>query len=220
MKKIPFILPVSLLILALATAFTSPQPPDEKADKILRDSKAKFESLKDFSANFAYTIRNEASQKGRSISQKGTFKIKGDKFVLDLGEQVIFCDGESQWIYNEEFNEVNIQPYDPEDGLNLESIFQVYEANGKSQYVGIESINKSNHHKILLAIADKKLDYNQATLWIGQSSKLPSKALLKDRNQTSTEVLFSNIKINQNISDNDFVFDKSKYPGVEVYDER
>jgi len=218
MKKLFIIAPLMLALLMVSSGFTVMQ--DAKADKILRDSKAKFESLKDFSANFVYSITNEASKNKRSIVKEGTLKIKGDKFVLTLDDQEIYCDGTNQWIYNKMDQEVNILPYDPEESLNIESIFQVYEANGKSRYEGEEKIGNVKHHRVYLAISDPSLDYNQATLWISEATKLPSKAVIKDRNQTVTEVKFSNVKINQNFPDSDFVFDTGKYPDVEVYDER
>ncbi|GEM_PF-728013 len=218
MNKLNFIIPALLFVFTFGSAFTSFQ--DAKADKILKDSKATFQSLSDFSADFVYSIRNNALADSRSIVKKGKIKLKGNKFFVVLDEQEIYCDGETQWIHHKTDKEVNIFPYDPEESLNIASIFEVYEANGKSRYEGVEKVDASNCDKIFLSIVDKTMDYNRATLWINQKTKLPAKALLLDRNQTATEIKFSNVKVNQKYPDSDFAFDINKYQNVEVYDER
>lgn len=219
MKKQTFMIPLVLLMAGvMATAFSPAQ--DNKADKILRDSKAKFEGLQDYAASFEYAIENQAIKNSPTIEKSGKIKIKNDMFTLSLGDQEIYCDGETQWIYLKQDNEVNILPYDREDGLNIESVFQLYESNARSRYEGTEMVNNANCHKIFLAISDASLDYNQGTLWISQRSGLPIKAELKDRNQTLTEIVFSDVKTNQNYPDSDFVFNVSAHPDVAVYDER
>lgn len=211
-----FILPAMLIGLFFFSAYT----PVEDADKILLGSKAKFESLSDFSAGFIYSITKGSTSNARKLEKTGSIVFKKDKYHITQDDIDVICNGNTQWIYNRTDNEVNISDYDPEEALNIEFVFQVYEANGKSRYDGIETINSQSAHKITLFITDEEIEYNQVTLWINQKTKLVERANLKDRNQTNTLISFKNVKINQGVSDKKFEFDAAKHPGVEIYDDR
>lgn len=217
MKKAHYQSFILLIFLVLNSPFSYAQT-DEKAENILKESKIKFESLKDYAAQFTYTLSNPISATS-SVSKKGIIKIKGKKFLIQMEDQQIYCDGESQWIYLPNENEVTIMSYDPEEGLNaVESVFQLHEAYGTFKYAGIEPLYNRDHHKINLTITDG--EYYRGNLWIDVHTQFPSKAVLVNRLQTTTEYLFSAIQFNQGILDSEFVFDLSKYPGIEVYDER
>jgi len=217
MNKAPYQPLILLLFLVLNSTISYTQT-DEKAENILKEYKIKLKSLKDYSAQFTYALSNPT---GPSISKKGIIKTKGNKYIVQLEDQQIYCDGESLWVYLLELNEVNIMSYDPEEGFGLESVFKVQEANGPAKYAGIEPIQNRDHHKIILTKIDNtQLDYYRASLWIDVQTQLLSKAVLVNRMQTTTEFLFSAIQFNQGILDSEFVFDLSKYPNIEVYDER
>ena len=69
-------LPLLLIgIFLVLTAFR----PEEDASRILRESKAKLESLADLSAKFSYEISNPAM---RAVRKEGTVKYKNGMFVV------------------------------------------------------------------------------------------------------------------------------------------
>ena len=132
----------------------------------------------------------------------------------------VYCDGNTQWFFLPEMNEVTVQNYDPEDEFSLEYIFRVYQASARARYDGTDQIHGATCHKIFLAVNDPSLDYHQAHVWINTSTKLLEKVALVDRKQTKTTYEFSAIQVDQGLVTNEFQFKNSEHPGVDVYDER
>ena len=218
MKKVTLYIRTLILGIGILTGATL-WAQEDPSEAILDESRKKFESLTDFSASYSYELKNEA-MKANKVSKNGTFKYKEGMYFLDLGNQAIYCDLESQWIHLKEDEEVTIVEYDPEEAVNIESVYKVYESNAKSAYQGTETLHGNKTHKILLTSLDKDLEYNQVTLWVNAKTKLLDKAILLDRNQTQEIITFQNMKTNLGFSATDFQFNSAMHPGVEVYDER
>ena len=200
-------------IFCIFSAFT----PEEDAARILRESKAKLESLQDLSAKFSYEISNPAM---RSVRKDGEVKYKDGMFVVQLDDMHVYCDGSTQWFFLPEMNEVTVQDYDPEDEFSLEYIFNVYQAAARARYDGTDVVHGATCHKIFLAVSDPALDYNQAHVWINAATNLLEKVTMVDRKQTKTTYEFSRIVVDQGLANNVFQFSHSAHPGVDVYDER
>ena len=218
MKKLTLYISTFILGLGLLSG-AALQAQGDPSEAILKESRATFESLTDFSASYSYELKNNA-MKANKVSKNGTFKYKDGMYFLDLGNQAIYCDLESQWIHLKDDEEVTIVAYDPEEAVNIESVYKVYESNAKSTYQGTETLNGQKTHKILLSSLDQDLEYNQVTLWVNAKTKLLDKAILLDRNQTEEIITFQNLKTNLGYSMTDFQFNAAKFPGVDVYDER
>jgi outer membrane lipoprotein-sorting protein len=189
---------------------------DQKAIKILNDSKSKMEGMADFTANFKYSVKAATRN---AATKTGKIKYKKGKFRITLPDQEMICDKRKIWVYMKKDNEVNVSPYDKDSGIDIEQIFKTYQNSAKARYTGEESIGAIACHKIEIATTDKKLDYNQVKLWINTKTNFLEKATLVDRRQTATTYEFSNVKTNNGFTDKEFEFNTAKYPGVKVYDE-
>lgn len=192
--------------------------PVGKADDILKESKAEVEALKDFGADFVYELSGPGLS--GSISKKGSLKYQQGKYVVKMAGEAFYCDLENLWIYLKEDNTVNILEYDPEEGMNIEALFELYEASSEARYEGTESVDGNPCHKIFLAIKDPSLDYYRATLWINTKTNYPAKATLTNRKQTETTFELRDFAPNVGYSNGTFRFDPEAHPGVVVYDER
>ncbi len=218
MKKLKNLFPLFIAILMVSSGFYTVEDP---AVKILQDSKVKFESLKDFSASFQFSIQNINTRRD-VFTKAGKIKYKKGKYFIGLDNEEIYFNGETQWVYLTDDKEVNIMTYDSDDAPSIELIFEIYSTtNVKPRYDGEEKINGNACHMIYIASTDKSVEYNQVKLWINKSTKLLEKMVLLDRNQTTTTYLFSNIKVNTGMSDDDFQLEVAKLPSdIEIYDER
>ena len=77
-------------------------------------------------------------------SQSGTLFIKNDSYRIEMKEQTIICDGETNWIYLPDDNEVNITEIENDENvLNPSEIFTIYE-NGYN-YKFINEDDKISH---------------------------------------------------------------------------
>lgn len=211
MRKIALYLLALPVVALLSQGFVAPQ---DDADQILAASKAKLQSVSDFSANFSMELNNPSMS--APVNREGGFKYKNGMYVFQMDGQEIYCDKNRTWVYLSEVNEVEVSAYDPEYSANIESIFQLYEANAEARHDGVETVGGVGCDKIFLAIKSGELDYNRATLFIEQGSKLPRRVVLTDRRQTETTYTFSNMRTNQGYSTSTFQFDETDYPGVDV----
>jgi outer membrane lipoprotein-sorting protein len=211
MKKLFAILPLLIC--------TAAYPQSDNAAEIMAKSKQYMESLKDFSAQMFYSIENPTMAK--PVLRTGRIKYKAGKFVIQMPDQEVYCDGVTQWVFipDKDAPEVTIMHYDPEEPW-IESIFQIYSAGSESRYDGTENIHGVNCHKVYLAIKDPGLDYNQAYVWINASSYFMEKTVLIDRRQTQTTYEFSDVKTDQDLSDSEFRFDPGKHTDITIFDER
>ena len=218
MKKITLYIASALFVFG-GLFHSSVHAQSDPSEQILEESRKKFEALSDFSATYSYELKNPA-MKSDQVAKNGNFRYKDGMYYLDMGNQAIYCDLESQWIHLKADEEVTIVEYDPEEAVNIESVYKVYESNAKTQYVGEEMLGSNKAHKILLTSLDSDLEYNRVTIWINSKTKLLEKASLVDRNQTEEVIVFKNLQTNQGFSLVDFQFNSAKHPNVDVYDER
>lgn len=209
-----------LSIFGIATLFVSAQTNDPDAKKILDGVSAKFKSFKAVQASFTYIVQNSA---GKTLSsKKGTVTMKGNKYRVSFSGQEIFCDGSTVWNYDKSANEVTISKLDQSSGsLTPQKIFSdfydkdfLYKLNGEKKQGGkvlqeIEMTPKDkskNFHKVYVLI-DKK------------ANTVYSTKVLENTNDSYSYTVTS-MKTNMPATDDMFVFDKKKYPGVEEIDNR
>lgn len=209
-----------VIVSMLGSSFRQGPVQDEKAKKILQDSRAKFESLADFTASFNYVLSNPSMKSSAGITKSGIFKYKKGMYFVSLGSQEIYCDLQKQWLYLVDEKEVTISKYDPAESISIESIYKIYETKATPFYLGDETLKGVPYSKISLSSTDASLEYNRVTLWINTKTKLLEKAELIDRKQTKELIEFSNIKTNTGLQVAAFRFDTSKHPGVDVYDDQ
>lgn len=208
--------PVFMFVVLNSAVFAFAQ--DAKAEAILKEAKTKFDALKDFSASFSYSVNNP-SRPAANLKKSGQLKYSKGKFSVIMDEQHIFCDGRTMWVYLPKEKEVNILPYDPAEGINIESIFKLYGSNAKPTLEGEPSLNGVACHQLFIAVTDKTLEFNQVRLWLNKSNGMVMKAITTNRLQTSTTYEFNNVKTNQGLTESAFRFDVKKYPGITVIDE-
>lgn len=206
-----------LLVILTLFGFLGLQAQDTKAEKIIAQSQTKLEGMKDFAADFSYKIENPNMT--NPVMRDGKIKYKAGKFVIQLADQEVYCDGVTQWIFLPSDCEVTIMDYDPEEPW-VESIFQIYEASSESRYDGEETIHGVKCHRIFVAIKDPNLEFNQAIVWINTKTNFLEKTALIDRRQTRSIYEFSSVAMDQGLSNLDFRFDVDAHPKCEVFDER
>lgn len=193
-------------------------PQEEAVTRILLESKANLELMSDFSADFTYNIENKS--KPLIISKKGKLQYAKGKYALIMDDQEIYCDGISMWVHLPGDAEVNIMDYDPEEGVGFEQVFTLFNEEGiNARYEDKQTVAGSSLDQIYLTISNSALDFNQARLWINETTKFLEKVVSINRMQIITTYAFSNIKMDQGLPESTFVFDTTNFRG-EVYDER
>ena len=103
---------------------------NDLAENILDQLSLTTKSYNNITIEFSFTFINE--NQNIKEDQKGILILDNNKFRLEMNAQTIINDGETQWIYLPELNEVQIMEHDPEDEtMNPNKLFTIYKKDYK-----------------------------------------------------------------------------------------
>lgn len=216
MKKLNLIgLIISLFIISNANAQTT----DAKANETLNKLSAKMKSFVNYKIEFVYTLENKAEKIKQS--KNGTAIIKGDKYSLNVSGQRIICDGKTVWTYIPDADEVQINNVNlkDDDALNPSKLFSTYEKNYKAKL--IKEVNQAG---VLTQIIDltpiKGKAFFKVRLTIDKTKIQIISTEIYNKNGSTYMYKVSKFLSNLKISDAEFTFKASDFPGVEINDMR
>lgn len=211
------------ILLAIAAFFITfsclAQNTDGGANEMLKKVSAKYQAYS--SMQFHYTLKTTKDGKTLSTTQ-GDFALKGNKYRTTFKDQTYFCDGTSIWNYQKSSNEVSVYEYDPSDDENMmnpQIILKNWEKQFRAKYIHDEFNN--NISTALIDLTPKTTQsYYRIRLYINKANNQILRIALYDKDNTIYTYHIEQFKTNVTLADSYFVFDKSKYPGVEVNDMR
>lgn len=221
MKKL-FTLTFFALFALLATAQTTKNPTtsDPEAKKILDAVSTRFKTFPSPQASFTYQVENA---QGKALStKKGTVVMKGSKFKVSMDGMEIFSDGKTVWNYDKSANEVTVNNLN-EGGsaMTPQKIFTnfydrdfFYKLNGNKTTAG------KTVQEIELTPTDKTRPYYKVYVWVDKASNNIYSARFLEKSGGRYSYTVNSLKPSSSVTDTEFVFNKSKYPGVEVVDLR
>ncbi|HEU4608614.1 MAG TPA: outer membrane lipoprotein carrier protein LolA [Chitinophagaceae bacterium] len=193
---------------------------DPEAKKVLDKVSAKFKSYKAVQASFVLSVEDS---KGKiQGSKKGTVFMKGSKYRVSITGQEIFCDGKNVWTLDKAANEVTITQLDESgSGITPQKLFTdfydkdfLYKLNGQKQVAG------KTIQEIELTPVDKTRNFFKVYVQVDKKTQSIYSTRVLDKSGNVYVYTISSLKGNAPLNDSVFVFDKSKYPGVEEIDLR
>ena len=120
---------------------------DTKAKTILDGVSTKMKLYTTMKIEFTYTMENIKTNVNES--KTGIIQIKGNKYRLEIGGQIVFCDSKTVWTYLKDENEVNINNVSTqEDAINPATILNNYVTNFKPKF--IKTLLKAEKQFLLL----------------------------------------------------------------------
>lgn len=207
-------------IIILGFSFAQAQQ-DPEAKKVLDKLSEKTKSHRVISTDFKVTFKSVKDN--IENSSEGTLVIKGDKYRLNFMNTEAFYDGKTLWNYLPEVNEVNITEPEPDDEdifNNPRRLFTIYEDDYKYQLIGTLSENGSEYAVVDLYPIDIDQDYSRIRLQINTDDYHLSSATVFGKDGSNYTIVINNYKTNGKFEDSYFIFDKNKYPDVEIVDMR
>jgi outer membrane lipoprotein-sorting protein len=211
MKRLPFI---AIIIVSAAVAFA--QKVDPQA--LLKQASEKAAAYQTISANFTYSLKN-ASVK-LDDSQKGKITVKGDKYRLEIAQQIILCDGKTIYTIMPDAKEVQINDIeDMDDALTPSKIFTDYYKNFTARAIMETTIKGVVCQMIELEPVNKK-EFTKAILTVTKSDLIPQELQMTDKKGTTHTYTLENFKANESIDDIVFTFKSGDYKGYDVIDLR
>ena len=210
------------LFLAATTALvaSAQTKSDPEAKKVLDAVSAKFRTYKAPQATFTYTVENA---QGKALStQKGTVTMKGNKYRVTIPGMDIYSDGRTNWNYDKNANEVTIKEVDGASGeLTPQKLFTnfydrdfLYKLNGEKKVAG------KTVQEVELTPTNKNRPFHKVYLLVDKATKTLYSARILEKNGNRYSYTINSFKPSVAVTDAQFVFNKAKYPGVEVVDLR
>lgn len=188
---------------------------DPDAVKTLNKLRDKFKTFK--SMKVEYSLLIEAGD--NKETQTGKILQKADKFRVVNQSNEMVCDGKTVWLYTKKQNEVQVTDFeeDSEELLSPSKMMSFYE-NDKKFICAITDKN-SEFESIEFKPISKNEDYSKMRVKISKTKNEPQqiKIFMKDGSRYTLDIK----KIeNAEITDNQFIFDKTQYLNVRVTDLR
>ena len=209
-----------LLAICIASVSVFAQSSDPAAKAILDGVSAKFKTYKAVQAGF--TLKVEDAKGKLQGSKKGTVYMKGGKYKVAVTGQEIFCDGKSIWTYDKAANEVTITKFEPSaNSMTPQKIFtDFYDKDFLYKLNGEKTENGKVIQEIELTPTDKTRSFFKVLVYVDKKTKNISSSKVLEKSGNKYTYGISNLNGSSNIPDEQFVFDKKKYPGVEEVDLR
>ena len=210
MKNKFLILTICLLINVFG-AFSQ----DSKAGAIIDAMQQKYKSMKTFGASFTY------GTDGSAQTLQGNITVKGSKYRLKTGGQEIYNNGKEVSTYIKETNEVNVSDYEPsESDLNPAKVY-TFDKKG-FRYVFVQEVKEGGESYEVIEMSPEKKGTQVAKVKIklNKKDKSVKSWVITDKNGKRQTFKVNKFTPNVAVDDKYFVFDKTKYPGVEVNDLR
>ena len=214
------------LIVLISTLFIATisfsQQNDPAAKKVLDGVSAKFKTFKAVQA--AFTLRQEDAKGSLLGTKKGTVSLKGSRYRVSIAGtgQEIFCDGTNIWTYDKSTNEVTITKPDPSAStISMQKLFtSFYDKDFLYKLNGEKVVNKKTLQEIEMTPTDKNKPFHKVYVLVDKKSQTINSTRILDKAGNVMVYTVNTMNGSANLPDNLFVFDKAKYPGVEVVDLR
>lgn len=219
MKRIAII---AALVFSYSIAFA--QPPaanDTKAKGILDQVSVKNKAYKTIYAEVSYSLSN-----GKGVNNTKNLKVylKGNKYHVNTGEQIVVCDGKNVWKYFTEQNEADWTEVDAtdKDAITPQNMFTIYQTGFKYKFIKEETPKggKAQYIIELYPLKPKEKDYTLIKLFIDKGELRITKAEVAGRNGSSYTYKIKVFTPNKAMDETMFTFSKAKYPGVTINDLR
>lgn len=205
--------------IATVAVAQKPVPADKVADKLLNVISNRYKNFKTIKADFIYSIESKAENINEK--QKGSIYVKGNKFRLDIADQIIVCDNKTIWTYSKDANEVQVNNYDAKKApIRLDDLFTMYDKGFLSKILETKKEGKNDVALIELTPKDKKKNFFKIKLSVDKTNQTITKSQVYEKSGTIHTYTVTNQFPNIKLEDKFFVFDAKKYPKCEVIDLR
>jgi len=207
---------LSLFCLVLMTLSLNAQTNDPKAKAIVDKA---ISQLYKTPLQYDFTTTYIAGNTNQKETHKGVCAIHGKKAYVSLAGMETFFDGKTQWVYVKANNEVSISEPTAEEQKEMNPLMMIRGYEKTHRVVFDETVNDAAIWSIFLyPTVSKQVDYFRIRLIIEKKTNRLKKIEFSQRN---ADKLIFTIQKQQAIKDvSIFVFDKKKYPKVELNDLR
>lgn len=202
----------SILILIFFPFFIFAQ--NNKAKIILDELSKKTKSYSSIKAKFTNTFSSTITDLNES--QSGTIYLKDNSYKLELESQIIISDGETNWIYLIDEEEVNITEIDDEENeLNPSKILTIYEDGYNYKFI------KEDSNVYQINLFPKEISpFSKVELFINKNKMQISSFIMIDKQGSHYKYVIDSFETNIELNNDFFIFKTTEYPNIDIIDLR
>ena len=206
------------LSLALLIISTNLFCQEKLAEDLIEELNIKYKDFKNVDIDFNFKYEN--INQNIIEENKGSITISQEKYLVQISNQRIINNGETQWIYLEDVNEVQIMNNDPENNmLSPQKIFESYEDKYKFLYLG--EINRNDTTFIKVDLFPKQSNqFRKIQISVMKFNNELNQIILFDKEGGTLSYMIKKIGINNSLSDATFKFKPEEYKNIEIIDLR
>ena len=200
------------------SVFTQVDSDQEKCKNILQKISNSIEN--NISTKFNFTL--EIISEDFNESQNGYVLIQDGKFYYKTNEREVISDGVNVWTYIIEDNECYIDLLEDLDNtINPSEVFSIWEDGFKFKYISNEKLNNDLLHKIkLFPSKPSESNYHTVIMEVNETKKTIKEVSIKTKDGVTIKININSLTANSKILPNQFLWQKSKYVGVDEIDNR
>ena len=197
-----------LILISSISSFSN----EKIKEEILDDIVTKISGYKNISIDFDLLYENISLD--IKTNKKGKLILENDKFSIDLDEQIIINNGDIQWTYIKDINDVQISNNELTEGVsNLSDLFKI----SKNDYK-ILFLNDEINFYLIELIPKTIKSFIKIQIKFQKQNKEISEIKVFDKE--GGKFIYSINKLTYDLEINSFYFDTSKFPGIEIIDLR
>ncbi len=210
---------VQTLTMCLLMGFTIAQA--QSSEKILAQLSEKAKTYTTVYAEYSSQLVDKANDV--DIRQTGKAYVKGEKYMLELGDYTMISDGESVWTYEKAANDCYIDYLeDIGDGsLSPSRMFTIWEDGFKHELKGEAKTNgKAAWWINLYPTNPAEKNFHTIQLFVDKDKMEVIQFIVKGREGNDIVYTIDAFQPNKEVSDGQFKFNPKNYPGVNLIDNR
>lgn len=211
MKKILSIILAAVFCTLTAAGQTSAKKVlDATADKLTRNG--------DIQLSFKADQFTSGQQNGSAF---GNMQISGNKFKITTPDMITWYNGQTQWSYVLNNEEVNISTPTEEEQQNINpyAFVNIYKK-GYNYSMRETTLRGKACYEVTLIAQDKKSSLPTIILDIEKSNRVPLCVRLQHDAQTWTRITIQSYEDKQSFPANHFEFNRHDFPQAEIIDLR
>ena len=207
-----------LTILTIALTFTvfsqHVSEQNMKSKEILAKVSDNYQQYSSMKFTFTLNINSQDFNE----EQEGFAIMKDDKFYYETNERKVICDGKTVWTVIMEDDECYIDNLsDLDNTINPSEIFTIWKTGFNYKYVKKEG---NNHFIKMFPQNPDKSKYHTIIMKIDENSNTIKQSTVKTKDGVSIKLNITDLKGNPVISINTFTWAKSRYPTIDIIDNR
>jgi chaperone LolA len=214
LRKYMLITVAILLIANLRTLLMA----EESARDVLEKVRKTYDAIRDVELRFSQKVTFERTNL-QEFSSGTLFMKKGNRYRLEVGDQVIVTDGTTVWSYSPTTQQVIIDRFKMDErSLSPDRILTGASDEFIASLIGKERVGGIELLALKLVPRTDQSAYRNLKLWIDETKWMVKRAEVVDVNGKKTEYDIEQMKTNTGLDDRKFVYEVPA--GVEVVDLR